>query len=278
MEGWGEVLRGVEYLASANHDRPSAEASKHLQRKKCIIEFVTHHPPSGTQARARPSGPAGGRGQGLSQPSACAVWREHRACTTRPHHPRRRLRRPRRRPLRARHDSAKSWMMGTLSYRPPFSQCPWEATTKAGHMPRENAPDLSAVEHWLVTARIASRHHWDMLVFLYRHQTSLVNAEHIARLLGYTTGEVVAALEHLESLGFVARSRVSQGVRLYQCTAPADTPPGAACHQLMRVADSRAVRLLLAKRWRRGDRRPDTNHRYAGVVDREGGTTWRKAS
>jgi DNA-binding IclR family transcriptional regulator len=39
---------------------------------------------------------------------------------------------------------------------------------------------------------------------------------HIARLLGYATGEVVAALEYLESLGFVERSCVSQGVRLYQ--------------------------------------------------------------
>ena len=117
-------------------------------------------------------------------------------------------------------------------------------------MHQDNAPDLAAVEHWLVTARIASRQHWDMLVFLYRHRTSLVSAEHIARLLGYATGEVVDVLEHLGSLGFVERSRASRGVRLYQFTAPANTPPGAACHRLMRCADSRAVRLLLAKRWR----------------------------
>jgi biotin operon repressor len=145
-------------------------------------------------------------------------------------------------------------------------------------MPHDQAPDLSAVEHWLVTARIASRHHWDMLVFLYRHQTSLVSAEHIARLLGYTTGEVVAALEYLEALGLVARSRVSQGVRLYQFTAPADTPSGDACHRLMRVADSRAVRLFLAKRWRQGSRRPDTNTRAAGLRGLEERKTWRKAS
>ena len=117
-----------------------------------------------------------------------------------------------------------------------------------------------------------------MLVFLYLHQTSLVSAEHIARLLGYATGEVVAALEHLESLGFVERSRVSQGARLYQFTAPANTPPGAACHRLMRVADSRTVRLLLARRWRRGDRRSDNNTSYAGLFGREGGKLWRKAS
>jgi hypothetical protein len=145
-------------------------------------------------------------------------------------------------------------------------------------MPEEHVPDLSAVEHWLVTARITSLQHWDMLVFLCRHQTSLVSAEHIARLLGYATGEVVAALDHLESLGFVERSHVSQGARLYQFTTPANTPPGDACHRLMRVADSRAVRLLLARRWRRGDRRSDNNNGYADLSGLVGGKTWRQAS
>jgi len=126
-------------------------------------------------------------------------------------------------------------------------------------MPQEDGPDLSAVEHWLCTARIESLHHWDMLVFLSRHQTSLLSAEHMARLLGYATGEAVAALEYLESLGCVERSRASQGVRLYQFTVPADSPPGNACHRLLRLADSRAVRLLLVKRWQRGDHRSD-NH------------------
>jgi hypothetical protein len=144
-------------------------------------------------------------------------------------------------------------------------------------MPQDNAPDLPTVEHWLVTARITSLQHWDMLVFLYRHQTSLVSAEHIARLLGYATGEAVAALDHLESLGFVARSRTSQGVRLYQFTVSVNTPPGDACHRLLRIADSRAVRLLLTKRWRRGDRRSD-NNRYAGLSSLAGAKTWRKVS
>jgi hypothetical protein len=117
-----------------------------------------------------------------------------------------------------------------------------------------------------------------MLVFLYRHQTSLVSAEHIARLLGTATGEAVAALDHLESLGFVARSRTSQGVRLYQSTVPVNTPPGDACHRLLRIADSHAVRLLPTKRWWRGDRRSDTNERYAGLSSFQGGKTWRKVS
>src|SRR5262245_28301570 len=145
-------------------------------------------------------------------------------------------------------------------------------------MPKGHAPDLSVIEHWLVTARITSLQQWDMLVFLYRHKTSLVSAEHIARLLGYATGEAVAALEHLEALGFVARSRTSQGVRLYQFTAPTHTPAGDACHRLMRVADSRAVRLLLAKKWQRSDRRSNTSNSYAGLFGPRGVKPWRKVS
>ncbi len=145
-------------------------------------------------------------------------------------------------------------------------------------MPHDPVPDLAAIEHWLVTAHIISRYHWDTLVFLYRHQTSLVSADHIALLLGYATGEVVDALEYLETLGFVARSRTSQGVRLYQFTAPANTPPGNACHRLLHYADSRAVRLFLARRWCRGDRRSDNNNYYSGLSGLPGGKPWQKAS
>ena len=147
-------------------------------------------------------------------------------------------------------------------------------------MNSDRTPDLAAVEHWLLSAGLTSIHHWDVLVFLYRHPTSLLSAEHIARLLGYGTAEIVAALEHLEALGWVSRSRVSQAVRLYQFTVPAETLPGDAGHRLLRLADSRPVRLLLAKRWRRGDGRPNpnANARAAGMVSLAGEKAWRKAS
>jgi hypothetical protein len=145
-------------------------------------------------------------------------------------------------------------------------------------MPHAHAPDSATVDHWLVTAQLVTRVHWDLLVFVYRHSTSLVSADHIARLLGYATGEVVAALEYLASLAFVARSRPSHGVRLYQFSAPVDTSPGDACHRLLRLADSRAVRLRLAQRWRDDDRSPpDTTH-AAAVFGHCGGPPWRKAS
>src|SRR5229473_2782515 len=124
-------------------------------------------------------------------------------------------------------------------------------------MAQDNQPDLQ-VEDWLKTLGIESLCQWDVLVFLHRHQPSLVSAEHIARFLGYATAEVVAALDSLESSGIVERSRVSQGVRLYQLTAPADPTRRDALERLKALADSHTVRLLLARRLRASNR-PDQN-------------------
>src|ERR1019366_6197834 len=76
-------------------------------------------------------------------------------------------------------------------------------------MAQDNQPDLQ-VEGWLKTLGIESLCQWDVLVFLYRHQSALVRAEHIARVLGDATAEVVAALDSLESSGLVQPSRVSR--------------------------------------------------------------------
>ena len=92
-------------------------------------------------------------------------------------------------------------------------------------MQPEPPPD-AAVEGWLATLGIESLCQWDVLVFLFRHQTTLVGADYLAQLLGYATEPVIEALDVLESLGLVARSRVSQGARLYQFTAPAGPPRG----------------------------------------------------
>jgi biotin operon repressor len=116
-------------------------------------------------------------------------------------------------------------------------------------MAEDNQPDLQ-VEDWLKTLGIESLCQWDVLVFLDRHQPSLVSAEHIARFLGYATAEVVAALDSLESSGLVEHSRVSRGVRFYQLTAPADPPRSDASERLMTLADNHTVRLLLARRLR----------------------------
>ena len=117
---------------------------------------------------------------------------------------------------------------------------------------RENPPDLQ-VEGWLKTLGIESLYQWNVLVFLDRHPSILVSTDHIAHFVGYATAEVVAALDSLESSGLVERSRVSQGVRLYQLTAPADPTRRDALERLMTLADSRTVRGLLAQRLRGSD-------------------------
>jgi DNA-binding MarR family transcriptional regulator len=122
-------------------------------------------------------------------------------------------------------------------------------------MAQDNEPDVQ-VEGWLKTLAIESLCQWDLLVFQYRHQSSLVSAEQIARFLGYAAAEVASALDSLESSGLVERSRVSQGVRLYQVTASADPARRDTFERLMTLADSHSVRLLLARRLRGSDR-PD---------------------
>ncbi len=120
-------------------------------------------------------------------------------------------------------------------------------------MAQDNQPDLQ-VESWLKTLGIESLCQWDMLVFLDRHPSILVSTEDVALFVGYATADVVAALDSLESTGLVERSRVSQGVRLYHLTAPADPTRRDALERLMTLADSHTVRLLRARR--RGGQRP----------------------
>jgi hypothetical protein len=121
-------------------------------------------------------------------------------------------------------------------------------------------PDVQ-VEDMLKTLGIESLCQWDVLVFQYRHQSSLVSTEHIVRFLGYASADVVAALNHLESSGLVERSRDTQGVRLYQVTRQVtgweDPARRDALERLLTFVDShtgRLVRLLLAERLRGSDR------------------------
>src|SRR5262249_49781238 len=129
---------------------------------------------------------------------------------------------------------------------------------RTGTMERENPLELQ-VEGWLKTLGVELVCQWDVLVFLYWRLTSMLNADHIARLLGLPAGEVGAVLESLESLGLVERSRADQGVRLYRFAVPEDPQRGDALDRLLTLADSRAGWLLLSSKLRRGNP-PTPNH------------------
>lgn len=105
--------------------------------------------------------------------------------------------------------------------------------------------DELSMKDWMVTLGIESRTQWDVLLFLYRHHVGLLGAEYIGHLLGYPMETAMAALDVLEPLGLVQRSRVSQNVRLYQFTEPTDPSRRDALKRLIALAETRAGRLQL---------------------------------
>jgi len=108
------------------------------------------------------------------------------------------------------------------------------------------------VEDCLQRLGIALLSDWDVLVFLFRHPTSLVSPEQIGRLVGYPGNVISDALNTLESRGFIKRSRALQGVRLYQLVdSEALRAPEGCFRQMMALNRNRTGRLLLAKKLKR---------------------------
>ncbi len=114
-------------------------------------------------------------------------------------------------------------------------------------MDQENSLDL-LVRGCLHKLGISSLAQWDVLVFLHRHHLSLTSAEQIARFLGYQYKVVSDALDTLEVLGLVRRSRPSQGVRIYQAVFSEGHPLPALLQ--LNSAQDRAGRLLLVQHLR----------------------------
>jgi DNA-binding MarR family transcriptional regulator len=107
------------------------------------------------------------------------------------------------------------------------------------------------IQECLTHFGIASPVAWDVLAFVHRHQASLANADQIARMLGYPSTIVGDALDHLESLKLIRRTRASQGVRLYQLvSSEAGRPTHSCLQQLITLAENPAGRLLVIKKLR----------------------------
>lgn len=117
-------------------------------------------------------------------------------------------------------------------------------------MDQEKSLDFQ-IQECLARLDISSPVEWDVLTFVYRHQVSLANADQMARMLGYPSTVVGDALDHLESVKLIRRSRASQGVRLYQfVSSEADLPSFSCFQQLITLAENPAGRLLLIKKLR----------------------------
>jgi DNA-binding MarR family transcriptional regulator len=93
---------------------------------------------------------------------------------------------------------------------------------------------------------------WDVLAFVYRHRASLTTVHQIARFIGYESTVVGDALDRLEGKKLIERSRASQGVRIYRVITSTDAGRQRCLQQLFSLSESRAGRLLLARRLKPG--------------------------
>ena len=109
----------------------------------------------------------------------------------------------------------------------------------------------TAMAGWLATLGVTTLCQWDVLVFFASHETTLLGAADLARLLGYTSHSLLAALDVLQCRDLVVRSRVSQGARLYQFRVPRDAPRAEAFARLWTLATARAGRIRLLQHVRR---------------------------
>jgi DNA-binding MarR family transcriptional regulator len=114
-------------------------------------------------------------------------------------------------------------------------------------MPADEQEELQAVSLRLKALGVTYLSEWDVLTFLYRHAASLCTATQIATLVGYDKAEIGAALNRLETLGLIQRSRISQGIRIYQFLEPAELARRSSLTELMNLAQNRTGRLLLQK-------------------------------
>jgi DNA-binding MarR family transcriptional regulator len=110
--------------------------------------------------------------------------------------------------------------------------------------------DIELIPERLQILGISLVSEWDVLTFVHRHGTSLGNAAQIARFIGYDSSATAAALRTLDARGLIERSRVSQGIRLYQISTSLDSSRRSCLLKLVNVAQDRAGRLLVIKNLR----------------------------
>jgi DNA-binding MarR family transcriptional regulator len=102
-----------------------------------------------------------------------------------------------------------------------------------------------SVQSCLESTGISLLSDWDMLAFVYRHGPSLISTDQIARLIGFESEVVGAALDRLERNKHIERSEPRHGVRLHRISTEAGH--WRCLQQLVSLTETRAGRLLLTK-------------------------------
>ena len=115
-------------------------------------------------------------------------------------------------------------------------------------MAEESALVDAQIEGCLATWGISFLEEWDLLVFLHRHQNSLLTAEQISLLLGPGTPAIRQALRTSETAGLIRCSRSSQGIRFYRLAASVDGALQDAFELLVSLLKNPLARDFVARR------------------------------
>jgi hypothetical protein len=113
-----------------------------------------------------------------------------------------------------------------------------------------------SVQESLEALGVALLSEWDSLAFLYHHSASLGTVAQIAQFVGHDKSEIAVALHKLETLGLVRRSRISQGIRMYQFLEPPEPGRHSCLLSLIKLAENRTGRLRLLKQLKVPQREP----------------------
>jgi DNA-binding transcriptional ArsR family regulator len=112
------------------------------------------------------------------------------------------------------------------------------------------------IEECLATWGISLLEEWDLLVFLHRHQNSLLTVEQISLLLGSGNASTVSqALRKLETAGLVRSSRSSQGIRFNRLVASVNASRQDCFELLVNLLKKPLVRNRVASRLARAPAR-----------------------
>src|SRR5580704_16563156 len=103
-------------------------------------------------------------------------------------------------------------------------------------MPAEARDDVPGVPQSLKALGVTHLSEWDVLTFFYRHAASLCTATQIASLTSYHEAEIGLALNKLEALDLIQRSRISQGIRMYRLLVPEELGRRSSLTELLSIA------------------------------------------
>lgn len=117
-----------------------------------------------------------------------------------------------------------------------------------------------SVQDCLAALSISLLSEWDIFTFIFRHGPTLTSTDQIAKLIGYGSRAVGAALDRLEREKLIERVGPPQEVRLHRMLPWTYVRHQRCLQRLVSPPESRAGRLLLKKLLKAGERETGQNN------------------